>query len=201
MSWRADYTAILNAVPNGARVLDIGCSDGQLMQILQTEKSAIVRGMEISQDGVNACVAKGLSVIQGDADLDLGLFANDAFDMVVLSDTIQATLKPKKILEELKRIGKRAIISLPNFGHWSVRLNLLLNGTMPVTKDLPSTWYETANLHLCTIKDFCILARESGFKIISITPVNGQKLGEPRQDCGGFINLLAQTAVFILERE
>jgi methionine biosynthesis protein MetW len=201
MKWRADFEAIISSVPNGARVLEIGCSDGQLMEILQTEKNAIVRGMEISQMGVNASVARGLSVIQGDADTDLGLFGNDSFDLVVLSNTIQATLKPKNILEELKRIGKRAIISIPNFGYWKVRFDLVFNGRMPVTPELPSTWYNTANFHLCTIIDFCDLAHECGFEILSIIPVNGQKCGKAIKKCNSLINLSASTAVFILERK
>lgn len=200
MSWRADFNAIIDAVPQGAKVLDIGCNDGQLLEILQNEKNAIVRGMEISQNGVNACVAKGLSVIQGDADLDLGLFPNDAFDVVVLSNTIQATQRPQNILKELRRIGHKAIISVPNFGYWQVRLYLLKNGRMPITKDLPEAWYETSNIHLCSLNDFSELALKSGFKIEKIIPTNGQKIGKPTAKSGLWVNLLSEHAVFVLNR-
>lgn len=198
MSWRADYEAIIKAVPRGAIVLDIGCFDGELLEILQKERGAIVRGMEISQAGVNACVAKGLSVIQGDADYDLNIFPKNAFDVVVLSNTIQATQRPKNILEELKRIGNKAIISVPNFGHWKVRLYLLLKGRMPITNDLPQNWYETNNIHLCSLNDFYYLAIESGFEVEEILPINGKKIGKSGKKAGFWINLLSETAIFVL---
>lgn len=200
MKWRADYEAILEQVPQGTRILEIGCADGSLLALLQEVRGAEVRGLEISQSGVNACVAKGLPVIQGDADKDLTLFPDNAFDLVILSNTIQATMNPKNVLEEIKRIGRSAIISLPNFAHWRVRLDLLFHGTMPVTKDLPDTWYETQNLHLCTLRDFAALAVECGFKIKSIVPVNSEKRGKARQRADALINFTAQKAVFVLER-
>lgn len=200
MITRADFDAIIENVPVGARVLDVGCGDGELLKILETEKSAIVRGMEISQEGVNACVAKGLSVIQGDADYDLPIFADDSFDLIVLSNTIQAVLKPKNILLQIKRIGKRAIVSLPNFGYWQVRLSLGIGGKMPVTKDLPETWYNTSNLHLCTLRDFSDLAHECGFKIVSIVPVIGDRRMKPCDSVNAYNNFMAQKAVFVLER-
>lgn len=200
MITRADFDAIIENVPVGARVLDVGCGDGELLKILETEKSAIVRGMEISQEGVNACVAKGLSVIQGDADYDLPIFADDSFDLIVLSNTIQAVLKPKNILLQIKRIGKRAIVSLPNFGYWKVRLSLGIGGKMPVTKDLPETWYNTSNLHLCTLRDFSDLAHECGFNIVSIVPVIGDRRMKPCDSVNAYNNFMAQKAVFVLER-
>ncbi len=201
MITRADFDAIIESVPKGSSILDIGCGDGELLKILESERQAIVRGMEISQAGVNHCVAKGLSVIQGDADHDLPIFADNSFDLVVLSNTIQAVLKPKNILLQIKRIGRRAIVSLPNFGYWKVRLDLGFGGRMPITKDLPETWYNTANLHLCTLRDFAELANECGFKIVSIIPVIGDKRMKPCKSVNWFNNLLAQKAVFVLERD
>lgn len=200
MNWRADFDAIIKAVPKGAKILDIGCNDGELLEILQNNCEAIVRGMEISQEGVNACVAKGLSVIQGDADYDLNIFPNNAFDIVILSNTIQATQRPKKILEELKRIGEKTIISVPNFGFWKVRLYLLFKGRMPITKDLPQSWHETSNIHLCTLNDFYELAIEAGFKVDEIIPNDGKKNGKTAKKAGFWINLLSQNAIFILKR-
>jgi methionine biosynthesis protein MetW len=166
-STRADHEIIINAVPQGARVLDVGCGDGVLLHRLKQERNAVVRGMELSQAGVNACVAKGLSVVQGDADLDLALYPDDSFDIVVLSRTIQATRKPEMVLKQMHRIGAKAVVSLPNFGFWQVRLSLLLNGRMPVTQGLPDSWHETENLHLCTLLDFDDLAKQSGFDLQS----------------------------------
>ncbi len=200
MKDRADFLAILDQVPNGARILEIGCADGDLLHLLQAERNAIVRGLEISQEGVNACVAKGLSVIQGDADKDLSLFPDNAFDLVILSNTIQATMNPKSVLLQIKRIGRRAIISLPNFAHWRVRMGLVLSGKMPVTKDLPDTWYETQNLHLCTLSDFAELAHDCGFNVVGIMPVNGNYRGIIKKSAGSLLNWMAQKAVFILER-
>lgn len=200
MDLRKDYEAILEQVPRGIRILDIGCSDGVLMELLEKEKGAEVRGLEISQNGVNACVAKGLAVIQGDADKDLGLFPDNSFDLVILSNTIQATMNPHDVLSEIHRIGRRAIVSLPNFGFWKIRLLLAITGKMPVTKDLPDTWYNTPNIHLCTIQDFADLARETKFAITAIMPINGEKRGRSLKKSGFFTNLLAQKAVFVLER-
>jgi methionine biosynthesis protein MetW len=201
MFLRTDYEAILEQVSEGSRILDIGCSDGHLMELLEKRKGAEVRGLEISQNGVNSCVAKGLAVIQGDADKDLGLFPDDSFDLVILSNTIQATMSPHGVLSEIHRIGKCAIVSLPNFGFWKIRLFLALKGKMPVTKDLPDSWYDTPNIHLCTIHDFADLARKTNFTIRAILPINGDKRGKRQSKPGFLTNLLAQKAVFVLERK
>ena len=145
-------------IPPGARVLDVGCGDGALLEYLVHELGADGRGIELSQAGVNACVARGLSVIQGDADTDLKDYPSDAFDVAVLSQTLQATRAPRKVLGELVRIGRRAIVSFPNFGHWRVRWRLFYGGRMPNTPSLPDEWYATPNIHLCTILDFEDLA-------------------------------------------
>jgi methionine biosynthesis protein MetW len=197
---RADHDIILGAIPKGARVLDVGCGDGTLMARLKSEAGAIVRGMELSQEGVNACVAKGLSVVQGDADSDLALYPNDSFDVVVLSRTIQATRKPEAVLAQMRRVGKTAIVSLPNFGFWQVRLSLLLTGRMPITKGLPDNWHQTENLHLCTLLDFDELARASGFQVTSVTRIAAGRAGGPATHTSALLNLLSEEAVFVLDR-
>ena len=200
MSYRADHEIILRAVPQNARVLDVGCGDGVLMARLKTEAKASVRGMELSQEGVNACVAKGLSVVQGDAEFDLALYPNDSFDVVVLSRTIQATRKPEAVLAQMRRIGKKAIVSLPNFGFWHVRLSLLMTGKMPITKGLPENWHQTGNLHLCTLLDFQELAIASGFKVASVTRIANGRAGGPSSHTTGLLNWLSEEAVFVLDR-
>jgi methionine biosynthesis protein MetW len=199
-STRADHEIIINAVPQGARVLDVGCGDGVLLHRLKQERNAVVRGMELSQAGVNACVAKGLSVVQGDADLDLALYPDDSFDIVVLSRTIQATRKPEMVLKQMHRIGAKAVVSLPNFGFWQVRLSLLLNGRMPVTQGLPDSWHETENLHLCTLLDFDDLAKQSGFDLESVTRIAAGKASAPSRATSSLLNLLSEEAVFVLKR-
>jgi methionine biosynthesis protein MetW len=149
----------------GTRVLDIGCGDGALLAIWRARRSVDARGIELSQSGVNACVRHGLSVIQGDADSDLDAFPNDAFDVVVLSRTLQATRQPRHVLEALLRIGKRAIVSFPNFGFWRIRLGLLFHGQMPKSELLHNHWYDTPNIHLCTIRDFVMLCDEVGARV------------------------------------
>lgn len=199
-STRADHEIIINAVPQGARVLDVGCGDGVLLHRLKQERNAVVRGMELSQAGVNACVAKGLSVVQGDADLDLALYPDDSFDIVVLSRTIQATRKPEMVLKQMHRIGAKAVVSLPNFGFWQVRLSLLLNGRMPVTQGLPDSWHETENLHLCTLLDFDDLAKQSGFDLESVTRIAAGKASGPSRATSSLLNWLSEEAVFVLKR-
>src|SRR6202171_4067336 len=151
---------IAEMIEPGVRVLDIGCGDGALLAYLARAKAVDSRGIELSQSGVNACVRHGLSVIQGDADRDLEAFPNSAFDVVVLSQTLQATRQPRHVLDELLRIGKRAIVSFPNFGFWRIRLSLFFRGRMPVTELLHNSWYDTPNIHLCTIRDFVVLCDE-----------------------------------------
>src|SRR5437868_1134661 len=159
MTLRPDLAAIAEMIPRGSRVLDVGCGDGALLEHLIRTKGVDGRGIELSQQNVNACVTRGLSVMQGDADTDLNDYPAAAFDVTILSQTIQATFAPRDVLNQLLRIGRRTVISLPNFGHWKVRLSLLANGRMPRTKALEFDWYDTPNIHLCTIADFVALAR------------------------------------------
>ncbi|MFN3226218.1 MAG: methionine biosynthesis protein MetW [Hyphomicrobiales bacterium] len=175
---RVDYAIIADFVPHGARVLDVGCGDGTLLALLEEKKQVDGRGLELSQDGVNEAVARGLSVVQGDADTDLATYPDRSFDVVILSQTLQATQAPKKVLEELLRIGKRVIVTIPNFGNWRARLHLLVQGRMPVTKSLPYSWYDTPNIHFCTLRDFLNLAEEVNATIEESAALNakGQRL-------------------------
>ena len=162
---RVDLLAIANLIEPNSRVLDIGCGDGALLQFLADHKDVDGRGIELSQAGVNACVSQGLSVVQGDADADLANYPQQAFDYVVLSQTLQATHNPKQVLLELVRIGRRAIVTFPNFGNWRIRWRLLAGGRMPMIGGLGERWYETPNIHPCTIRDFLVLCDELGLSI------------------------------------
>src|SRR3984885_4833552 len=161
---RVDLLVVADMVEPGARVLDVGCGDGELLRLLET-RGVDVRGIKLSREGVNECVAKGLAVVQGDADTDLGDYPDDAFDFVILSQTLQATRQPRVVLEHMLRIGRHAIVSFPNFGHWRIRRQVAFLGRMPVTKSLSHSWYDTPNIHFCTIADFVALAREVGATI------------------------------------
>ena len=151
---RVDLLLVADMVEANSRVLDVGCGDGALLRLLAEEKGVDARGIELSQRGVNDCVAKGLSVIQGDADTDLADYPDDAFDYVILSQTLQATRQPRKVLEHMLRIGRHAIVSFPNFGHWRIRAQVAFGGHMPLTRNLSYSWYDTPNIHFCTIQDF-----------------------------------------------
>lgn len=193
---RADLARIAANIAPGSRVLDVGCGDGDLLGFLEREKGCDARGIELSRDGVNRCLAKGLSVVQGDADDDLGDYPTDGFDVAVLSQTVQATRAPAQVVQNLLRIAPLAMVSFPNFGYWRVRLSLLFNGRMPVTQTLPVSWHETPNIHLCTVKDFAAMTQEIGAQIKSIHSENGSTSAAHLRR----VNLLSSNAMFVLER-
>jgi methionine biosynthesis protein MetW len=195
---RVDLRLIADMVAPGARVLDIGCGDGALLEYLAAHKQVDGRGMELGQAGVNACVARGLSVIQGDADIDLDDYPTDAFDYVILSQTLQATRSPKAVLANLARIGRRAIVSFPNFGHWRVRLALAAGGRMPRTESLTYEWYDTPNIHFCTIADFMDLAASLSLPVerVLVLDAMGKPLGGIASQWFG--NILGEQAVVML---
>ncbi|HTW52916.1 MAG TPA: methionine biosynthesis protein MetW [Stellaceae bacterium] len=195
---RRDLRIIADMIEPSARVLDIGCGDGELLAYLASEKGVDARGVELSQHGVNACVTQGLSVIQGDADSDLDAYPTGAFDVVVLSQTLQATRQPRRVLETLMRIGKRAIVSFPNFGFWRVRAGLALRGRMPVTGLLDHQWYDSPNIHLCTIRDFVALCDAIGVRIEKSVTLD--RYGRPfaLDPRGSLANFLAEQGVFVL---
>ncbi|WP_412058756.1 methionine biosynthesis protein MetW [Bartonella sp. DGB2] len=199
-SARVDFQLISRFVAPKSRVLDVGCGDGALLMLLQKERNVDGRGVEISQKGVDQCLKKGLAVIQGDADRDLIYYPDQGFDYVILSQTLQATRNPKQVLDHLLRIGTRAIISIPNFGYWRVRASLMFGGRMPMTKELPYHWYDTPNIHFCTIKDFIHLVGVAGAHIEKAVALqrNGQALSWNLPYWAW--NLFGQQAVFVLRR-
>ena len=160
-----EFKVIADLIERDRKVLDVGCADGTLMKFLKDNKNINIRGLEISKEKVQECIAKGLTVIEGNAEKDLKQFPDKSFDYVVLSQTLQAFVNPELVLNELLRVGKKAIVTIPNFGYWKVRLHLLLKGTMPITKTLPDEWYNTPNIHLCTIKDFVFFSKDKNFKL------------------------------------
>jgi methionine biosynthesis protein MetW len=197
---RGDLRLVAGMIDAGARVLDIGCGDGELLAYLAQHKGVDGRGMELSQSGVNACVRQGLPVIQGDADHDLDDYPADAFDYVVLSQTLPATHQPRRVLEQLVRIGRRAIVSFPNFGQWRIRLHLLSYGRMPATAALNHAWYDTPNIHLCTILDFIALCEELGILIERSVALDGAGMPYRLNTRGSLANLLAEQGLFLLRR-
>ena len=197
---RIDLMLIASLVEQGTRVLDIGCGNGELMELLVDERNVDARGLELSQQGVNACVSRGLAVVQRNADTDLSYYPDQGFDTVILSQTLQATRRPKEVLQEMSRIGSKLIVSIPNFGHWRIRLALALRGRMPETQALSATWYETANIHLCSMLDLTDLCDELSLRVETcLTVTNGKVLhstGRP----SALQNLMAELVVFELTR-
>lgn len=197
---RVDLLAIADLIEPNSRLLDIGCGDGALLHFLADNKDVDGRGIELSQAGVNACVSRGLSVVQGDADADLANYPEQAFDYVVLSQTLQATRNPRQVLLELVRIGHRAIVTFPNFGNWRVRWRLMARGRMPMIESLGEHWYETPNIHPCTIKDFVVLCHDLGLSIEHQRVFDGSGKAQAVRIGGNWANLFGSQALFMLSR-
>ena len=198
---KSEYRIIDNFIEKDSRVLDVGCNDGVLMEFLKKNKNVDIRGIEISKEKVQICVAKGLTVIEGNAELDLKQFPNNSFDYVVLGQTLQAFINPEIVIQELLRVGKKAIVTIPNFGHWKVRLNLLVKGTMPITNSLPNDWYNTPNIHMCTIKDFVKFSKILDFKIFKSLALIDKKVSTINEANLFFKNLFAELGIFLIEKD
>jgi len=197
MSLRPELKIIADMVSDGSRVLDVGCGDGALLEYLAATRKVDARGIELSQEGVNACVARGLSVVQGDADSDLADYPAAAFDYVILSQTIQATRLPRTVLQQIARIGRRGIVSTPNFAHWRMRLQLLTRGCMPVTDTLPNAWHDTPNIHMCSVRDFAEMTQSLGLTIERTVSLNGGSARDV-QPFSARANIFAESAVFLI---
>ena len=195
-----EFQIITQLINKQSRVLDVGCGDGGLMQYLKENKNVDIRGLEISKNNVRKCISKGLTTIEGDAEKDLIQFPNKSFDYVILSQTLQAFLNPQLVINELLRVGKKAIVTIPNFGYWKIRLHLLLKGTMPVTKTLPNEWYDTPNLHMCTIKDFVEFCKKNEFKLNKSLALNENKFSNIKVSNLNIKNLTSDLGIFLLEK-
>ena len=195
---KKEFKVIADLLPNNTRVLDVGCGDGALMDFLVKEKNIEVRGLELNQNNVRECIYKGLPVIQGNAETELYQFPKQSFDYVVLSQTLQAFYQPDKVLRELLRIGKSVVVSIPNFGYWKVRTSLLFFGKMPVTKTLPNTWFNTPNLHMCTIKDLFNYCESQNIAIKKVIGVNEDKISLIKKSNLEMKNLFSKLGVFLI---
>ncbi len=195
---KKEFKVIASLLPDNVRVLDVGCGDGSLMDLLIKEKNIKARGLEIDKENVKKCISKGLSVIEGNAETELHQFPDQSFDFAVLSQTLQAFYSPENVLKDLLRIGKSVIVSIPNFGYWKVRTSLLVFGSMPVTKALPDTWYNTPNLHLCTIKDLFKFCLEKNINMDKVVGINKNKTSEIRKSNLELKNLFSELGIFLL---
>ena len=195
---KKEFKVISELIEKKSKALDVGCGDGDLMKYLFENKTKDIRGLEISKESVQNCLSKGLPVIEGNAENDLVQFPNHSFEYVILSQTLQAFLNPEKVIKELLRVGKKAIVTIPNFGHWKVRLKLLINGTMPLTENLPYEWHNTPNLHMCTIKDFFIFCEKRDIKILRSLALNQEKISEISVKNLKYKNLMSDLGIFLI---
>ena len=197
---KKEFEIISELIENNTRVLDVGCGDGILMKYLKEEKNIDTRGLEISKKNVQDCTSKGLFVIEGNAEKDLHQFPNLSFDYVILSQTLQAFYNPEKVIDDLLRVANKAIVTIPNFGHWKVRIHLLLKGTMPVTKNLPNEWYNTPNLHMCTIKDFFNFCSKKKIELYKSIALSGEKTSTINSGNINIRNLSSELGIFLIKK-
>ena len=197
---KLEFKIIADLLEGNTKILDVGCDDGTLMEFLKKNKNIDIRGIEISKKKVQVCISKGLTVLEGNAEFDLKQFPENSFDYVVLGQTLQAFVNPEIVIKELLRVGKKAIVTIPNFGHWRVRLNLLTKGTMPVTKTLPNDWYNTPNIHMCTIKDFVKFSKTINFKIYKSLALMKKNVSNINNSNLSFKNLFAELGIFLIEK-
>ena len=197
---KLEFKIIAKLIEKNTRVLDVGCGDGTLMEFLKDNNKIDIRGIEISKNNVQKCIGKGLTVIEGDAEKDLGQFPDGSFDFVILSQTLQAFLNPEKVIAELLRVGKKAIVTIPNFGYWKVRLHLLTKGTMPITRTLPDEWYNTPNLHMCSIKDFFNFCEDRKINLYKSIALQNLKSSEITNSNLTLKNLTAVLGIFLIEK-
>ena len=197
---KKEFKIISELIENNTRVLDVGCGDGTLMKYLKDEKNVDTRGLEISKNNVQNCTSKGLSVIEGNAEKDLHQFPNLSFDYVILSQTLQAFYNPEKVIDDLLRVANKAIVTIPNFGYWKVRMHLLFKGTMPITKTLPNEWYNTPNLHMCTIKDFFNFCSKKKIELYKSIALNGEKTSAINSGNINIRNLSSELGIFLIKK-
>ena len=197
---KQEFKIISDLIDKNSHVLDVGCGDGILMEYLINEKKVNIRGIEISKTKVQNCISKGLTIIEGNAEEDLKQFPDKSFDYVILSQTLQAFLNPEKVINELLRIGKQAIVTIPNFGYWKIRLHILLKGTMPVSRTLPDEWYNTPNIHLCTLKDFVHFSKAKNFKLSKSIALKSNQLSYIKDSNLDLKNLISNLGIFLIER-
>jgi len=197
---KKEFKIISELIENNTRVLDVGCGDGTLMKYLKDEKYVDTRGLEISKKNVQDCTSKGLSVIEGNAEKDLHQFPNLSFDYVILSQTLQAFYNPEKVIDDLLRVANKAIVTIPNFGHWKVRIHLLLKGTMPITETLPNEWYNTPNLHMCTIKDFFNFCSKKKIELYKSIALNDEKISKINSGNINIKNLSSELGIFLIKK-